>query len=106
MGYVIVGGIGLAVGLGLMIWALRERAARQKAEIAVLRAHQKYEEAAEIARKNAMTAAEMSEERRRIEDELAHVRGRLNELRQRLVECRDPQAIREWLDAETRAEEL
>jgi len=100
MWYAIVGGTGLAVGIWLLIWALKERSARHSAERAadapcLLRA-----KAEEIAGENVHRVGEPKGQLEAVEIELATLRGRLNEARVRLAECGDPQAVKKWLDDE------
>jgi len=100
MGYAIVGGIGLAVGLGLMIWMLLERKKRHAAEReadqqAALRA-----QSDRIAGQNALAVSAAKAETDRARAELQIVREKLKEAYDRLVRCEDPQTIQSWLDAE------
>ena len=106
MWYAIVGGLGLAVGLGLMIWALRERNARLAAERAADRSDKDRLVAVDVANANAAQASELAEANKRIEAEVALLRGRLNEARVRLAETGDPKAVKGWLDSELGEETL
>jgi len=106
MGYAIVGGAGLIVGLGLMIWALRERTLRHFAE------RKADEEAAHRARfeaqavENAEVAQELDSMSKRLMVESETIRSRLEETRIRLAQCGDPKAVKDWLDSELEKEVL
>ena len=106
MGYAITGGIGLLVGIGLLIWALRERTKRHEAEREADAARAALEKAAEQADKNALAALKAEDFAKRLDDQILVLRGRLNEARVRLGQCGDPKAVKDWLDAELEAEEL
>lgn len=100
MGYAIVGGVGLLVGIGLMIWALRERSKRHEAE----RKADAAEAAATAARKlsadNAAAAQNLEMQHGRMSEQLQILRSALQEARRRLAESGDPEAVKAWLDEE------
>jgi hypothetical protein len=100
MWYVIVAGVGLVLGVGLLIWALKERSARHKAE----------KESLNIGLRNIMLTQQNAalakatekhkEHEQRQEDQMEVLRKVIDGLRERLVSCQDPQAVTEWLDSE------
>ena len=100
MGYAIVGGIGLAVGLGLMFWALIERKKRNQAELALKDERVKRIEAQRIADENRARVNELSENVGKLNAQLAVQRQRIGECRERLAEGGTPAAIKSWLDSE------
>ncbi len=106
MWYAITAGSGLLIGLGLMIWGLAERAKRHSAERDADKAMALLKTANDIAENNIKRVTELEQERSAQSDELAALRGRLNEARTRLAESADPKAVKEWLDAETKEETL
>lgn len=106
MGYLITAGAGVLLGLGLMIWALRERRARHTAERQADKAIQSANKSDEIAKGNARAAQKAGEYAKKLEQENVALRQRLNRARSRLVQLKDPQAIRAWLDAELESEEV
>ena len=106
MGYVIVGGIGLLLGIALLIWALRERSKRHGAESTLKDEQVKRAEAERIAGVNLARASEMEAQSRRLDAQLIAQRGRLNECRGRLAEGGSPEAIKDWLDSELKEDVL
>jgi hypothetical protein len=106
MGYLATAGGGLVLGIALMIWGLRERSKRHAAEKAQAAAQLAEHAAKMVAANNAARAMELEAEVKKVDDQLDFVRQRLSEARDRLVSCEDPQAIKDWLDAELGAEVL
>ena len=106
MGYAIVGGSGLALGLGLMIWALVERGRRNKAALEAKDAVVRQEEYRRIADGNRERVVELERQIGKVDLELAAVRGKLTEARDRLAKCNDPQTIKDWLDRELEGGEV
>jgi len=106
MGYAIVGGIGLFVGIGLMIWALRERSKRHEAERKADKAQQERADFERAVKHNAQVAVNAEAETKRVERELDGVRLQLSEVRKRLAQCGDPKAVKAWLDDELKEEDL
>jgi hypothetical protein len=100
MGYAIVGGIGLLLGIALLIWALRERSKRHGAESSLKDAQVKRVEAERIAGVNLAHAKELEAQAQRLNDQIEVQRGRLTECRGRLAEGGSPAAIKDWLDSE------
>ena len=106
MGYAIVGGSGLALGLGLMIWALVERGRRNKAALEAKDAVVRQEEYRRIADGNRERVVELERQIGKVDLELAAVRGKLAEARDRLAKCGDPQTVKDWLDRELEGGEV
>jgi hypothetical protein len=106
MGYAIVGGIGLAVGLGLMVWALLERKKRSQAELALKDERVKRIEAQRIADANRARVTELSENVAKLDAQLFVQRQRISECRERLAEGGTPAAIKRWLDSELGEDQL
>lgn len=100
MWYAIVAGSGLAVGLSLMVWALRERSARFAAQREAIRQvglRHRFELQAET---NARVSGELEEQVARLERQARVATMQLESARRRLVACRDPKAVLSWLDSE------
>jgi hypothetical protein len=106
MGLLAALGGGLFLGLGLMIWGLRERSKRHAAEKGEATAKLAEHGARMTAANNAAQAMELEAELKRVGAQLDFVRSRLSQARERLIKCEDPQAIKEWLDAELGPEVL
>lgn len=106
MGYAITGAAGLLVGIGFLIWALRERSARHKAEKATAVALSERGEALRVADSNIKIVKNVREYNIRLSEQVIRLRGQLNETRMRLAKAGNPKAIKEWLDKELEAEEL
>ena len=106
MWYVIVAGAGLVLGIGLLIWGLRERSARNNAEKETYDLQQKlaWTEAASDtwkqqcdAQREALLAAEAWSEQQKVT---------IADLQERLIKSKDPQAIKDWLDEELSEEKI
>lgn len=100
MGYAIVGGAGLCVGIGLMIWALSERSKRHKAERAADDAKAGKEKMRKMAMQNAVVTEGLRAACQRTDKQLEVLRQRLKETRTRLAQTGDPEAVKAWLDDE------
>lgn len=106
MWYAILGGAGLLLGLGLMIFVLVERSKRHTAERAADTA--KAGESAALdhlatARETVNTqAAELTRTRLQVET----IRTALNAAREQLVQCKDPASVKAWLDEQLKEEVL
>lgn len=104
---------GLAIGLALMIWALTERRARYRAELAHA-ALQRTLDAAESARTRAEAdvstmgheLARARIEMQRARDSDRQLRADVLALRDRLRRVHDPAAIKQWLDELLKVESL
>ena len=97
MWYVICLGAGLAVGLALMVWALAERSAKQKAERAADEAKSKEAAAVEAARQNLNVVEKLQGELTTQHNRNAVLTAALREAQSRLLRCDDPKAIQDWL---------
>lgn len=106
MGYAITAGVGVLLGVALLIWGLRERKARFAAEEDSANSRRDVQAAVEQARENLRAADQANLANGRLIKQLAHLRVRMDDLRERLVQCQDPKTIVEWLDAETSEETL
>lgn len=106
MWYVITAGAGLALGLGLLIWGLRERSKRHTAERALDLALAAEVNARRIADQNAVRADVLENHSQRLDEELGLLRARLKVAYERLVKTNDPEAIRSWLDDELKGGEV
>lgn len=104
MEFIITGGVGLAVGLGLLLWGLIERGKRAKAEQRAT----KLEHELKVALKKKHEQAAVHDMRMKDVDsklvrsinETAKLNTLVIELRRRLVACDDPATIDAWLDDE------
>lgn len=99
MGYAIVGGSGLIMGIALLIWGLRERNLR----FAYRRAR---DQAENVAFANKKVCEDLREQNLKYEDEVAILKTRLEGLREILKKSGNKEAIHAWLDSETEEEEL
>lgn len=98
MGYVIAAGIGLALGIGLLIWALRERGRRQDAEERALKL------TLEIAQLNVNLAqygarcTRLTTDREAAEVQLQKLRELLDDAQALLKTSTDIKTVKNWLD--------
>lgn len=106
MWYAIIAAAFLAVGLGLMIWALRERTKRHEAERGADAARRAEQEAAALAEANAGAAGMLRDQVARLEAQISAQRDRLAELRKLLVDKAPMPVIKEWLDQEGEGGEI
>lgn len=93
-------GGGLLLGLGLMIWGLVLRGKLAKAEVTI---EQQKSSLANLRRDliaASASLAALSDDKGRVEKQVAVMRLTIDELRAKLVECRDPSTVRDWLDEE------
>lgn len=100
MSYVIIAGAGLLLGLGLLVWGLRERAKRHAAEKQALRLSTQLNAAKEKGEKLAQMALKHRQEMKQAELAASKLRDTMDLLRTRLIACQDPTTIKEWLDHE------
>jgi len=100
MGYAIVGGIGLLIGLALLVWGLRERSSRHTAErrADASLAQEKMLRAA--LRVNSETMRMEQKQRKQAQIAADGNRMIIEQLRSRLRLCTDPSTVRKWLDNE------
>jgi len=106
MGIAISAGAGLLLGLGLLIWGLRERSKRHAAERAVDAAERLRDQAVETANHNAVHAAEMEDYAGRLNKAVELHRTRLAEVRELLAKHASIKTIRELLATEGEEEEI
>jgi hypothetical protein len=100
MGYLISAGAGLAVGLVILVWALRLRSKLAAAEKKALEADAARLEAVRIAGQNAQAAHNAEQATIRVERQLDGLRNQLKETQRRLAQSGNPTAVKAWLDAE------
>lgn len=106
MGYAIVGGIGLVIGISFLIWALRERSSRHEAERAA--------DAARVAAtdlRQALSANQVALSTERDAHDATRLganalRALLDALRVQLRASRDPATVKAWLDHELEETDL
>ena len=106
MGYVITGGIGLAIGIGLLIWALRERSLRHDAhrsEDALRLQKANFER---VALSNERLAKKANEQAAIEHDIVVKLQLQVNNLRDMLISTGDPDVIKKRIDAVTQEEYL
>lgn len=96
----VAAGSGLLLGLTLLVWVLKERSKRHAAEE---KATKLESEVAILQGANANQAAlinQRDKELGRQAKQLLTLRNTISKLREQLVECRDPEAIKQWLEDE------
>lgn len=106
MWYAIALGGGLLVGVGFLIWALKERTLRHEAERKADAAT-----AAERAALDALAAANntvdmQGGELSRTKAQVETVRTALDAARKKLVMCQDGPTVKAWLDEQLKDEKL
>ena len=100
MWYLITFGAGLLVGVAFLIWALRERSVRQKAEQERDKAK---EDLRDSVRRLALVQAlveQLQLELKQSRDTSTMLRLSLQETQKMLLQCNDPATIKTWLDEE------
>ncbi len=105
MGYIISGGVGLAVGLALLVWALHERSSRNAADRRADESERARLVADEIAENNVKIAEATLEDLHHELGASLKLQDEMNRLRDLLVRAGNPEAIEEWLDKEVGKEE-
>lgn len=106
MGYVIAAGVGLAVGLSLLIWALVERGKRADAEATALKVEADATDLRQALSANKVALSTEQDALRASRAAADALRGIIEQLRVQLRTCRDPAAIKIWLDEEMRETDL
>ena len=106
MGYVIAAGIGLAVGLSLLIWALVERGKRADAEARALKAEADATDLRQALSANKVALSTEKDALRATQAGADALRGIIEQLRIQLRTCKDPAAIKIWLDHEMKETDL
>ena len=100
MWYALTGGAGILLGLGLLIWGLRERSARYNAERKADKQQARADDCERAATANARVAKENEDWAKRVENQATALKESLTQTRELLKRCQDPKIIREWLDSE------
>lgn len=100
MWYLVTAGIGVVLGLGLLIFALRERSAKHHAELVLKDVTQQLENEQNNHRATQEFLTASRQARQRSDDQMEALRFVLEQARTRLLECRDPKVVKSWLDAE------
>jgi hypothetical protein len=104
MGIAIAAGAGLLLGLGLLVWGLRERSKRHTAERAADKAESLRAQAADAANHNATRAVEMEDQAVRLTAQLDTLRGRLAEVRELVVDKAPIETVKALIDTESKDE--
>jgi hypothetical protein len=100
MWYAICLGAGLVFGVAFLIWALAERNKRCAVERDLNKALQSVKEL-ELARQSLHEQLKVYRiDKEAFELQLITLRNVVNDLRKKLAECGDPEAVRKWLDEE------
>lgn len=99
-------GSGIAVGLGLLIWGLSERSKRHKAEMSLEQSR-----TTNTSLRSDIAALQMQLEHGQDREQGAARRVQvlqdtIDQLRVKLRACRDPAAVRRWLDEQLGSGEL
>lgn len=106
MWYLICLGIGLAIGIAFLIWALTERSARSKAELALKDSNALCNNYAGKLTDAKVLINGLQDAASRQLKVVEALRAALRGAEQRLVECKDPEAVRKWLAEELKGETL
>lgn len=104
MGIAISGAAGLILGLGLLIWGLKQKNARHAAERSADQAREHQKTAIAAANHNAAQVAELEKRSIRLIDQVEVLRGRLRAVRGVVAQTGDMATIRKLLDSESREE--
>lgn len=100
MWYLITFGAGLLVGLGFLIWALRERSLRHTAERERDAAKEQQRSTAKKLEAVKALVEQLQVELKQARDGASALRLALQEAQKRLLECNDPATVKAWLDEE------
>jgi len=106
MGIAIAAGAGLLLGLGLLIWGLRERSARHTAERRADAAERLRDQAVDTANHNAARAVEMENQALRLTKQLETVQGRLTEVRELVADKAPLETVKALLETEGKPETI
>lgn len=106
MGIAISAGAGLLLGLGLLVWGLRERSKRHAAERAADKAESRLANAIDTAQHNGNMAAKMEDQKVRLEKQVNVLQERLGELRRVVAEEATIETVKVLLDSETKGETI
>lgn len=102
----LTGAGGLVLGLTLMVWALRERSKRHRAQLFANQLEIENKKLDLLARQNEVAAKKAGDELKRIKNHLGELRRKLYATRIQLAQSDDPKAVKKWLDQELDSEEL
>lgn len=106
MWYAVSIGAGLLLGLGLLIWGLRERSKRHeadgKASDLSVKLGRKQVEVDGLNYRLRVSQSELD----RSNDALDRVRTMLDVVRAKMMVCKDPKVVKTWLDQEMRDKDL
>ena len=105
MWYALLLAVGLAVGLGLMVWALTERKKRYEAEKKLQKAETYRLEAVRVADVNREAVVKVKEDLSRAEESTELLYKELNAVKNMIIELGDSELIDAWLEAEFEAGE-
>jgi hypothetical protein len=106
MGYAIVGGIGLLVGIGFLVWALAERSKRAAAERTAAEAGAAATDLRQALAANKVSLCAVCDALRASEAAAAALRLVLDQLRIQLRLSRDIKTVVAWLDNELKETDL
>ena len=106
MGYLITAGSGLALGVFLLVWALRLKNKLMEARRKAMEANLALVDARRIADENIQAAKNAEAMATRVNHQVSVLQGRLKKARERLVASKDPATIKELLDDTLKAEEF
>ncbi len=105
MWYAILLAAGLAIGLGLMIWALTERRKRYEAEKKLQESETYRLEAVRVADVNRGVVVKVKEDLSRADEATEILYRELNNIKEMIVESGDSELLDAWLEAEFEAGE-
>lgn len=106
MWYVIAALVGVAIGVGLLIWGLRERRLRYEAEKKLVETDAQVGRLLVEVHDLKKQAGALEDERAKVDAQVVTLRRVVDELRTRLVACADVKAIKSWLMKELGEEEI
>ncbi len=104
MGYLITGGVGLALGLGLLIWAVRLKGKLTAARKAAMESDLHRIDAVRIADKNTAAARATDTMNTRLSNQVVALQMKLKSARERLIKTRDPKTIKAIIDEDLKEE--
>jgi len=98
--FAITAGCGLLLGLGLLIWGLRMRGKLADSEMLLEKSRGTVKELLGRLDEAGKALDALHRDRQSLERQVISLRGTIEELRQQLIQCRDPATVRRWLDEE------
>jgi len=99
-------GSGIVVGLGLLIWGLRERSAKHKAEMNLQLARATNTKLRTEVSTLQVDVEQGTQREQGSARQVKVLRGAIDELRVKLRTCRDPATVRLWLDEQLGKDKL